>query len=74
MAKCSFRPISALDSHVGGRPGHIPHSGLVEEAQAEFLHHDGGVEERKGLLAGIVSRADAIFFRLTASVTIPLRS
>jgi Uncharacterized protein conserved in bacteria (DUF2325) len=35
---------------------------FVEEAQAEFLHHDGGVEERKGLLAGSVSRADAIFF------------
>ena len=49
--------------YVGGRPGHISRiRAFVEEAQAEFLHHDGGVEERKGLLAGIVSRADAIFF------------
>jgi hypothetical protein len=47
--------------YVGGRPGHISRiRAFVEEAQAEFLHHDGGVEERKGLLAGIVSRADAI--------------
>jgi len=46
-----------------GRPGHIHRiRTFVEEAQAELLHHDGGVEERKGLLAGIVSRADAIFF------------
>ena len=35
---------------------------LVEEAEAELLHHDGGQEERKGLLAGLVSRADAVFF------------
>jgi hypothetical protein len=49
--------------YVGGRHGHIHHiRAFVEEAQAEFLYHDGGVEERKGLLAGIVSRADAIFF------------
>ena len=49
--------------YVGGRHGHIQRiRAFVEEAQAEFLHHDGGVEERKGLLAGIVSRADAIFF------------
>jgi hypothetical protein len=49
--------------YVGGRHGHIQHiRAFVEEAQAEFLHHDGGVEERKGLLAGVVSRADAIFF------------
>ena len=49
--------------YVGGRPGHIHRIRIfVEEAQAELLHHDGGVEERKGLLAGVVSRADAIFF------------
>jgi len=49
--------------YVGGRPGHIHRiRTFVEEAQAELLHHDGGVEERKGLLAGVVSRADAIFF------------
>ena len=49
--------------YVGGRPGHVHRiRTFVEEAQAEWLYHDGGVEERKGLLAGIVSRADAIFF------------
>ncbi len=49
--------------YVGGRPGHIQHiRACVEAAQAEFLSHDGGVEERKGLLAGVVSRADAVFF------------
>jgi hypothetical protein len=49
--------------YVGGRPGQIPRiRALVEAAQGEFLHHDGGVEERKGLLAGMVGRADAVFF------------
>jgi hypothetical protein len=49
--------------YVGGRPGQIPRiRALVEAAQGEFLHHDGGVEERKGLLAGLVGRADAVFF------------
>jgi Uncharacterized protein conserved in bacteria (DUF2325) len=49
--------------HVGGRPAQIPRiRAFVEAAQGEFLHHDGGVEERKGLLAGLVSRADTVFF------------
>ena len=49
--------------YVGGRPGQIPRiRAFVEAAQGEFLHHDGGVEERKGLLAGMVGRADAVFF------------
>jgi Uncharacterized protein conserved in bacteria (DUF2325) len=49
--------------YVGGRPEQIHRiRAFVEGTQAEFLHHDGGVEDRKGLLAGMVSRADAIFF------------
>jgi hypothetical protein len=49
--------------YVGGRTGHIQQMrALVEGANAELLHHDGGQEERKGLLAGLVSRADAVFF------------
>src|SRR5262245_15538142 len=37
--------------YVGGCPEHIPRiRAFVEEAQAELLHHDGGVEDRKGLL------------------------
>jgi hypothetical protein len=49
--------------YVGGRPGHIQHMRtFVERGRAELLDHDGGLEERTGLLAGIVSRADAVFF------------
>jgi hypothetical protein len=49
--------------YVGGRPGQIPRiRAFVEAAQGEFLHHDGGVEGRKGLLAGLVGRADVVFF------------
>ena len=49
--------------YVGGRPRQIPRiRAFVETAQGEFLHHDGGVEERKGLLASLVSRAHAVFF------------
>ena len=49
--------------YVGGRPGYIQHMrAFVEAAQAEWLYHDGGVDERKGLLAGLVHRADAVFF------------
>jgi hypothetical protein len=56
--------------YVGGRPGQIPRlRAFVEAAQGEFLHHDGGVEERKGLLAGLVGRADAVFFPGAAGVT-----
>jgi len=62
----SHRPAHLKGSrflYVGGRPGQIQRiRAFVEGAQAEFLHHDGGVEDRKGLLAGMVSRADAIFF------------
>ena len=36
--------------YVGGRPGQIPRiRAFVEAAQGEFLHHDGGVEERTGI-------------------------
>ena len=40
--------------------GHL--RGLAERAGAVFLYHDGGVEEREGLLPGLVSRADAVLF------------
>jgi hypothetical protein len=35
---------------------------LAERAGAILLHHDGGIEERGGLLPGLVSRADAVLF------------
>ncbi len=49
--------------YVGGRPSQIPH---IHHAAAErggkLLHHDGGIEDSDLILAGMVSRADIIFF------------
>ena len=35
---------------------------LGERHGAQLLHHDGGIEERSGLLEGLVSRADVVMF------------
>ncbi len=49
--------------YVGGRPAQIGHlRALAEGLGAMFLHHDGGIEERGGLLPGLVSRCDAVLF------------
>jgi Uncharacterized protein conserved in bacteria (DUF2325) len=49
--------------YIGGQPARIGHlRALAEEAGAAFLYHDGGIEERGGLLPGLVSRADAVLF------------
>jgi hypothetical protein len=49
--------------HVGGRPHQVDHLRVLSErASARFLHHDGGVDERSGLLPGLVSRADVALF------------
>jgi hypothetical protein len=49
--------------YVGGRPATIGRlRELAERAGAVFLYHDGGIEERGGLLPGLVSRADAVLF------------
>jgi len=49
--------------YVGGRPTQLAHlKALGERMGAEFLHHDGGIEDRGGLLAGLVSRADLVMF------------
>jgi hypothetical protein len=49
--------------YVGGRPQQIVRlRSEVEQASGHFIHHDGGIEERADLLAGLVSRADAAFF------------
>ena len=49
--------------YVGGRQAQIAHLRiLAERAGATFLHHDGGIEERNGLLQGYISRADAVLF------------
>jgi hypothetical protein len=49
--------------YVGGRPAQIGHfRALAERCGAILLHHDGGIEERGGLLPGLVSRADVVLF------------
>ena len=49
--------------YVGGRPAQLGNlRDLSERLGATFLHHDGGVEDRTGLLAGLVSRADIVMF------------
>jgi hypothetical protein len=49
--------------YVGGRQAQIAHLRiLAEHAGATLLHHDGGIEERNGLLQGHISRADAVLF------------
>lgn len=47
--------------YVGGRPALSPHlRQLVERANGEFLHHDGGREDADGALAALVPRVDAV--------------
>jgi hypothetical protein len=49
--------------YVGGRQAQIGHlRAFAERSGALFLHHDGGIEERSGLLQGLISRADAVLF------------
>jgi len=56
-------PLNLTILYVGGRPAQIGHlRALAERFGAMFLHHDGGLEERGGLLPGLVSRADSILF------------
>jgi hypothetical protein len=59
-------PLPRLDLtllYVGGKPARIGHlRDMAERQGAAFLYHDGGIEERGGLLPGLVSRADAVLF------------
>jgi hypothetical protein len=49
--------------YVGGRAHQVPRlRELAERAGAHFAHHDGGIEDRSGLLEAHVARADAVFF------------
>lgn len=49
--------------YVGGRPGaRQALKTLVETAGGRFHAHDGGIEDRKGLLDGAVARADLVVF------------
>jgi hypothetical protein len=59
----TIRRLNVTLLYVGGRQAQIGHlRTLAERSGAVFLHHDGGVEERGGLLPGLVSRADAVMF------------
>ena len=59
----TIRRLGVTLLYVGGRQAQIGHlRALAERSGAVFLHHDGGVEERGGLLPGLVSRADAVLF------------
>ena len=49
--------------YVGVGPDRLGHRRtLTERLGASFLHHDGGVEDRSGLLGGLMSRADLVMF------------
>jgi hypothetical protein len=49
--------------YVGGRPGsNRAIKTLVENAGGELLIHDGGIEDRKGLLAAALPAADLVVF------------
>ncbi|SAL01047.1 DUF2325 domain-containing protein [Caballeronia ptereochthonis] len=49
--------------YVGGRPGsNAVLRSLVEAAGGELIVHDGGVEDRKGLLAAALPNADVVLF------------
>jgi len=61
VAPCSLAGLSLL--YVGGRPDRLGHlRALSERLGARFLHHDGGIDDRNGLLGGLVSRADVVMF------------
>ena len=49
--------------YVGGRANQIPQlKALTERTGAEFIHHDGGIEQSAAALPGFISRADHIMF------------
>lgn len=49
--------------YVGGRPGsNNTLKSLVESTGGQLVVHDGGIEDRKGLLAATVARADMVVF------------
>jgi hypothetical protein len=49
--------------YVGGRPSSTPAiRKLVIDSGAQFVHHDGGMEDRKGLLASALTGASIVVF------------
>ena len=49
--------------YVGGRPHQVVQlRALAEQVGGSFLYHDGGIDDRSGLLEAQVARADVVFF------------
>jgi hypothetical protein len=49
--------------YVGGRSHNVVQLRMLsEEYGAAFLHHDGGVDDRSGLLSSQVAQADLVYF------------
>jgi hypothetical protein len=49
--------------YVGGRANQIHHlKAVVENAGGRFQHHDGGIENSAGLIAGLAARSDITVF------------
>jgi hypothetical protein len=49
--------------YVGGRSHNVVQLRMLsEEYGATFLHHDGGIDDRSGLLASQVAQADVVYF------------
>src|SRR5262245_3111739 len=49
--------------YAGGRPDKLGHlRTLSERLGLRFLHHAGGIDDRSGLLGGLVSRVDLVMF------------
>jgi len=66
-AACEDAPRISLANrtilYVGGKSGKIPGiRQLIETLGGSFLHHDGGQMQNISLLAGLIRRADCVFF------------
>jgi hypothetical protein len=49
--------------YVGGRQAQLGHlREFARRSGAALLHHDGGIDERGGILQGLISRADVVLF------------
>jgi hypothetical protein len=49
--------------YVGGRTGHVADlRGIAEQFSASLIHHDGGLETSTSQLAGLIARAEMVFF------------
>ncbi|MGE0628510.1 MAG: DUF2325 domain-containing protein [Hyphomicrobiaceae bacterium] len=49
--------------YVGGHANQVPQlRSAAERIGASFMHHDGGIDERSGLITAMVGRADLVVF------------